>query len=222
VYVSYLLEAYKQGLEIGLSQGTGFTVEDLFTIGVKQAIARKSFEHAALAVQTTRDQLAELVQQAALEGQSTAELAKAIREAFDFNEKVRSLRIARTEMTDTINDATSYALRREGYSHKQWSTVIDGRERPDHAEANGQVVGINQPFQIGGASGMYPGDPHLPVGSIVNCRCTLVGAGIPEDRIAQLGERFLRIHGSLENKFVLSLRKAFLSQRDRILSRLPR
>lgn len=188
---------------------------------MRLAITRKSFEHAALAVGTTRDQLAELVKQAALDGQGTAELARGIREAFDFNQKVRSLRIARTEMTDTINDATTYALRREGYAQKQWSTVIDGRERPTHAAANGQTVGIQEPFSIGGASGMFPGDPRLPVGEIANCRCLVVGAGIPEDRVRHLGERFLRIHGSLEIKFVVSLRKAFLQQRDRVLSRLP-
>jgi SPP1 gp7 family putative phage head morphogenesis protein len=196
-------------------------VEDLFTIGVKQAIARKSFEHAALAVETTRDQLAELVQKAALEGQSTAELAKGIREAFDFNQKVRSLRIARTEMTDTINDATTYALKREGYRQKQWSTVIDGRERPTHDAENGQVVGIDDVFHVGGASCSFPGQDILPPAERIQCRCTCVGAGIPEDRILQLGQRFLRIHGSIELKFVVSLRKAFLSQRDRILSRLP-
>ena len=66
-------------------------------------------------------------------------------------------------MTDTINDATTYALRREGYRQKQWSTVIDGRERETHAAANGQVVGIDDPFRIGGASWHHPGDPHLPV-----------------------------------------------------------
>jgi uncharacterized protein with gpF-like domain len=195
-------------------------VENLFTEAVRRAIARKSFEHAVLAVGTTRDQLAELVQKATLEGQGTAELAKNIRDAFDFNSKVRSLRIARTEMTDTINDAASTTLKREGYRQKQWSTVIDGNERPEHAAADGQTVDIHAPFHVGGESAMFPGDSNLSASNRIGCRCTVVGGDIPEDRIRHIGEQFLRIHGSLENKFVVALRKAFLLQRDRVLSRL--
>jgi hypothetical protein len=111
-------------------------------------------------------------------------------------------------------------LRKEGYRKKTWSTVIDGRERPTHNAANGQTVASDAPFTVGGAHGMYPGDPILPPSESINCRCAVIGGGVPEDRIAPLGRRFLRIHGSLENKFVVALRKAFLAQRDRVLSRL--
>lgn len=195
-------------------------MEDVFTVALKQTLRRKAFEHAALAVGTTQDQLREVLSKAITEGQGIPEIARGIRDAFDFNSKVRSIRIARTETTGVINDGTSQALWSEGYREKTWSTVIDGRERPDHAAADGQTVAIDVPFSIGGAAGMYPGDAMLPIGQIANCRCTLVGAGIPDERRRQIGERFLRTHNSLEHKFVLSLRKGFLAQRDRILSRL--
>lgn len=130
------------------------------------------------------------------------------------------MRIARTELTDTINDGTHRALTKEGYTRKRWSTVIDGREREAHAEADGQETLINEAFKVGGELAMYPGDENLSASARINCRCTLVAAGIPVDREELLGRAFLRIHSSLEHKFVVSLHKAFLFQRDRILSRL--
>jgi len=32
-------------------------------------------------------------------------------------------------------------------------------------------VGMNEPFLVGGASLMYPGDPNGPASEIINCRC---------------------------------------------------
>lgn len=221
VYLPYLLAAYKQGVRLGLAQGNGtLTIENVFTDAVKAAIRQKSYEHASDAIGTTRDQLAKLVEEAATQGQGTAELAKNIRDAFDFNSKVRSLRIARTEMTDTINDGTTTTLRKEGYRQKTWSTVIDGRERETHAEADGQTVGIDEPFRVGGESAFYPGDSNLSPENRINCRCATIAGGTPEDRIKPLGNMFLRAHGSLEHQFMVALRKAFLAQRDRLLSRL--
>ena len=67
------------------------------------------------------------------EGQGINELAKAIDDQFDVDSRVRSKLIARTELTDSINDGTLRMLIREGYTQKEWSTVADGRERPTHA-----------------------------------------------------------------------------------------
>lgn len=211
----------EKGIEQGLKQGSGkFKLEDLYTEAVKLAIKKKAFEHAALAVQTTKDQLQGLLQSAIDEGWGVPELASNIRETFAFNSKVRSLRIARTELTDTINDGTTRALQKEGYQQKTWSTVIDGNERPSHGAADGQTVGIHETFRLTGGSARYPGDEVLPPEERIGCRCVVVGADLPEDRVRVLGESFLRIHGSLENKFVIALRLAFRGQRDRILSRL--
>ncbi len=57
---------------------------------------------------------------------------------------------------------------------KQWADIGDGRERATHAAANGQRVGIDEPFTVGGFSLKYPGDSSLgaPIGETANCRCS--------------------------------------------------
>lgn len=54
-----------------------------------------------------------------------------------------------------------------------WSDTGDGRTRPDHAAADGQRVGKDEPFTVGGAQLMYPGDDSLgaPPEQIIMCRC---------------------------------------------------
>ena len=195
--------------------------EDVFSDSVKLALKIKSFSHASQAIGTTKEQLQGLIEKAAVEGQSVSQLATAIKDQYGFDSRVRPLRIARTELTDTINDGTTQALRKEGYQDKQWSTVIDGRERETHAKADGQTVGIHDMFRVGGASCSYPGDESLPPGERINCRCAVVAAGLPEDRIRKLGEMFLRTHGQLEKTLVIHLRREFDRQRQRVLAHFP-
>lgn len=54
---------------------------------------------------------------------------------------------------------------------KEWHAVHDSRTRFDHVKADGQRVGVNEPFDIGGYKAQYPHDPNLPARESVNCRC---------------------------------------------------
>lgn len=56
---------------------------------------------------------------------------------------------------------------------KQWMSAEDDRTRPSHSEADGQEVGQDDPFIVGGVSLMYPGDPSAPAREVVNCRCVV-------------------------------------------------
>jgi uncharacterized protein with gpF-like domain len=42
-----------------------------------------------------------------------------------------------------------------------------------HAAADGQIVGMEDPFAVGESFLMYPGDPNAPPEEVVNCRCVL-------------------------------------------------
>lgn len=59
-----------------------------------------------------------------------------------------------------------------GCKKKEWLTSIDGRERPEHAAANGQIVAQQDAFTVGGERLMYPGDPAGSPWNTINCRCT--------------------------------------------------
>jgi SPP1 gp7 family putative phage head morphogenesis protein len=217
IYLPYFVFGFHQGREnvIGRSRKRGFT--DF----VRETLRRKAFDHAALAVGATSRRLQSIFQDAIDEGEGVGPLAKNIRDMFGVASRTRSLRIARTELTDVINDGSNQTLRDEGYQEKEWSTVIDGQERPSHNAANGQTVGIHDLFRVGGESARYPGDENLPPGERISCRCALVGAGMTDQQKRYVGRRFLHIHGTLERKFMLQLRRAFLAQRDRVLSHFP-
>ena len=209
-------------MDIGLLQGAGkLKPDDLMSMFVREAIRQRAFDHAALSIGTTKVAIGKEILAATEGGESIAELGRRIDGMMKGHQRFRSLRIARTEMTDVINDGASHTLIREGFQEKEWRTVVDGRERPTHAGAHGQVVGIHEPFQVGGQSAQFPGDSNLSASERINCRCTVVGTGLPEDRKAKLDDRFIRTHGALERRFVVSLRQAFREQRDRVLSHFP-
>lgn len=217
----FLFAGFRKGIDQGLLVGGNATAQDIFTLVVQNALKNKALEHATLAIGTTKDELQSLLDTAVKEGQSVQQLAKAIKDQYDIDGKVRPLRIARTELTDTINDGTVQTLDKQGYTQKEWSTVIDGRERDSHAAADSQVVGIKESFRIAGQSCLYPGDDSLPPGERINCRCAVVAAGLPEDRRRAVGDRFLRAHTALEKRFVIVLAQEFARQRLRVLSHFP-
>jgi len=57
---------------------------------------------------------------------------------------------------------------------KRWFTNLDGRERPTHHNASGQVRAIDEPFNVGGSLLMFPKDRSLGANSkeIFRCRCS--------------------------------------------------
>lgn len=109
-------------------------------------------------------------------GEGIPDLAERVQHALDVAE-VRAVTIARTEVVGASN-AGSYdavtALADYGPTSKQWVATVDTRTRETHAEADGQVVPLDEPFDIGGYPLDFPGDPAGPAEEVVNCRCTLI------------------------------------------------
>lgn len=107
--------------------------------------------------------------------QSVQQVAKAIEDAGLANER-RSVLIARTELISASNEATFHgatAIANPG-DRKVWLSGRDPRVRPDHEDADGQEVSLDQPFKVGGHRLMFPGDRSLgaPASQISNCRCS--------------------------------------------------
>jgi hypothetical protein len=91
-----------------------------------------------------------------------------------------ALRIARTTSTDVLNEAT--LQRAEDVQRASGQELIkvwiaqfptDGRTRPTHLEAHGQVVPLREEFTVGEAKLSRPGDPDGPLDEIINCRCSV-------------------------------------------------
>lgn len=138
--------------------------------------------------ETTRNEIQQLLDNANNQGLTQSETATYLTKELndpDFN-RMRALRIARTESTTAANHGASLGNESADYvTVKKWLAVLDQNTRPDHIEANGQTVQNDELFNIGGNGAMYPGDISLPANEVINCRCTLAyipvldGSGLP-------------------------------------------
>jgi uncharacterized protein with gpF-like domain len=73
-----------------------------------------------------------------------------------------------------VNYGTKETYKAEGVQQKEWLSVQDDRVRDAHAEADSQVVGIDEPFIVDGEELDYPGDPNGSAENVINERCSMV------------------------------------------------
>ncbi|MFD4855144.1 phage minor head protein [Streptomyces atratus] len=89
----------------------------------------------------------------------------------------REERIARTEAARAWNSATLAAAQEltgpDRPLVKQWLTRRDTDVRDAHAEVNGQLRLLDEPFTVAGVPMSAPGDPTAPPELVCNCRCAL-------------------------------------------------
>jgi hypothetical protein len=107
------------------------------------------------------------------------EIAKQITTTVNNFSRFRAARIARTETHSAASHASHFYNKRISEQigqtlFKRWVAVGDERTRTSHANANGQVVGMDEDFQINGTLMKHPGDPRGGAKNVVNCRCVLV------------------------------------------------
>lgn len=106
-----------------------------------------------------------------------------------------AIRITRTEghriqnqaQMDTIKTAKS----KGADIVKQWDSTLDGSTRDSHRRLDGQIKEIDEPFEIGGLSAMYPGDFGDPAEDC-NCRCCMLQRAkwvLDESELKELKDR---------------------------------
>jgi hypothetical protein len=66
---------------------------------------------------------------------------------------------------------TSYGAPTYLSATKTWNSQEDDRVRPDHEDADGQEVAINENFNVGGEDMTGPGDPAASPEQTEGCRC---------------------------------------------------
>lgn len=94
-------------------------------------------------------------------------------------ERYRGETIARTESINALRSGQFEAIRQAVETGeldpqdvtKVWDSTGDARTRLTHIEADGQRRPLDQPFSVGGAQLMYPGDPMGPARETIQCRC---------------------------------------------------
>lgn len=109
------------------------------------------------------------------ESETIEQISGRINDIYDFAQKGRARRIARTEVLSASNAGSQDAMEKTGVVTKQWLSSRDSLVRDTHFGLDGQEVGIQEPFQSPGGSLLkFPGDPAAPPGEIINCRCTSI------------------------------------------------
>lgn len=95
-------------------------------------------------------------------------------------DNARAMMISRTETATAENFGNLTTAKGEGMQKKVWLASKDSRTRGsdahdefDHIHADGETVGIDEPFMATGEPLQYPGDPEGSAGNVINCRCAL-------------------------------------------------
>lgn len=123
------------------------------------------------------------VTQSIVQGESIDALAKRMTTSLEAGNRSHMLNFARTAMTgaqnagriEAMHDAEDMGIK----VRKRWIATLDSRTRDTHAELDGKVVDVDEPFEVDGMTIMYPGDPNADPSLVYNCRCTL-GYEYPE------------------------------------------
>lgn len=92
----------------------------------------------------------------------------------------RAMTVARTETMGAVNAGVfrgaqlEAEVRGDPAPFKQWVSTEDQRTRPTHVAADQQRTLLSEPFRVGGASLLFPGDPRGPAAEVINCRCSIL------------------------------------------------
>lgn len=125
-----------------------------------------------------KKQITKQVTQGILQGKSSKGIAASLMRNIPDMGRVSAVRAARTAVTEAENagrQAAAEQLAEKGVvSQKRWRCTHDSRTRDWHAEADDQVVDMDEPFEVGGEQLMYPGDGSLGASgwNLYNCRCS--------------------------------------------------
>ena len=109
--------------------------------------------------------------------------------------KKRAKTIVRTE-AHRIQQASQEDVRQAAKAKgadvvKQWDATLDGKTRDSHAQLDGQIREVDEPFTIGTKKAMYPGAFDDPAEDC-NCRCvalTRARKALDADELKTMQER---------------------------------
>lgn len=127
--------------------------------------------------ETTAKAVRGIITEAIESGWSLTRTKSALADLFDGFSNQRAFAIARTETASAMNwgryqSAKETATRLQIEIKRTWLAVNDSRTRPSHVAANGQTIGLEESYIVGGVLMKHPGDPMAPAQEVILCRCT--------------------------------------------------
>lgn len=135
---------------------------------------------------TTRQAIRDTLAEGVAAGEGVELLSSRVMDVFDLADKVRARRIARTEVVGSSNLTNLAAFQQSGVvASKEWLSVRDGNTRTEHAELDGQTVGVMEAFSVDGHRAQHPGGFGMAELDI-NC--------FPSDAVFAPDSRVLRLY----------------------------
>jgi hypothetical protein len=152
--------------DLDVTMSVGFDVRDpnIQTI-VQDKLQKFSFE----VNDETNKLLKKEFTEALAQGESIRKIENRVAKVFGFSSRVRTKRIARTEIIGAHNAGSFEAMVNSGIvATKRWINTRDAKVRDTHQTS--EVVPLMERFSMGLR---FPGDWTGSVGEIVNCRCAM-------------------------------------------------
>lgn len=128
---------------------------------------------------TTETQIRGIIRAGLDDGLGVDKIGKRIRELSTPFSALRAHVIARTETHTAANfGAQAAAELTEIDMKREWVSSMDDRTRDEsganHVKADGQIVGMKEPFIVSGERLRFPGDPAGSAANTIMCRCQVV------------------------------------------------
>lgn len=157
-------------LRLAAARDTTGQAADAFTSGLADRLAafpRNVFDRVRRAVAAARDR-----------GETPTQLRDRVTDLMTLEEwDGQVMTMTRTETMTALNaGALAGAINEQQRTgdtwQKRWQATRDARVRHTHAEADGQIRDLFDPFTVGGHPLQFPGDPRGPAAEVINCRCS--------------------------------------------------
>ncbi|WP_337187573.1 phage minor head protein [Phenylobacterium sp.] len=151
--------------------------QSIFEALTQEWIAREALRKAKLIADTDRDDIVKAISASVADGEGTAAIARAIRQVSSLT-PFRASIVARTETHAAATFGSIESVREAERElgvvmQKEWLATRDARTRPEHMAADGQKVGLDEKFTVGGEAMDRPGDTNASAWNTVACRCAL-------------------------------------------------
>ncbi|MEM6286633.1 MAG: phage minor head protein [Bacteroidota bacterium] len=121
---------------------------------------------------TTQAEVGRIIVAGIEAGDTVTEIADALGAKFDDWKAWRAELVAEDVTQAVFERGQVEAYRAGGVDRKRWLTQRDSEVRETHVAADGQEVGLDEPFVVGGYECDHPGDPVLPASESIRCRCS--------------------------------------------------
>lgn len=164
--------------DVGLAEKANpFAIEDP---RVMRAIESRKIQ-GKLVNDTTEEHLREIIKTSFEEGLTTRDMGDRIAKYYADNcvgeGAARPMTAARTQTSGIINEGRMASAEKVGGVKKIWIHGSPNEPRPSHLEAakryQANPIDLDQPFEIGDAELMQPGDADAPIEEIANCTCSV-------------------------------------------------